>query len=330
MRKIQLFLVVPIVLASGLLVAPSAASAKGAPKHSIWSTDDGAGGNPVLIIKGTDTVKAISTSEQNPQDVAFSPNGKVAYVTEANNVGVISTKSEAFTGTIPLPSSSGPTAIAVTPNGQTAYVADTAGTVSAINLSTDAVTTIQVAPITGGNVEDVAISPDGTTVYASNFGGAISRVSVISTASNTVVNTIAMANVPNGVAFTPDGSKAYVAVNNGTVSVIDTASQSITGSPIAVGHDPVGVAVSPNGVQVDVTNVDSYVSVISTASNTVTSTVTSNINAPTGVQSVVFDGNKKAYVANFGGGVTLIHGKTTTPVSNVGADAFMSSVALEP
>jgi YVTN family beta-propeller protein len=335
--KRQAFLTLAVALVPGLLIAPTVAYAKGAPKRSIWATDEGGSGTPILIIKGTSTIHTISTSEQSPQGVAFAPDGALAYVTESNSVRVVSTKTEAFTGTsIPLPGKGGdpdPGAIAITPNGQTAYVADLDGTVSAINLSNDTVTTIQVAPVTGGNVEDVAISPDGSTVYASNFGGAVSRVSIISTASNTVVNTVSMANVPEGIAFTPSGSRAYVAVNNGTVNVIDTSTQSVVGSPISVGGLPRGVAVSANGALVDVTNEDSYVSMISAATNAVTSKVTSDIDAPEGDQSVVFDGNSKAYVANFGGGVTLIQGKKgtkTTAVSNTGGDAFMFSVSLEP
>jgi YVTN family beta-propeller protein len=77
------------------------------------------------------------------------------------------------------------------------------------------------------------------------------------------------------VAVTPDGSKVYVAnFLDTTVSVIDTATNTVVGSPITVGAAPVGVAVTPDGSKVYVANVASdTVSVIDTASNTVTATI---------------------------------------------------------
>jgi YVTN family beta-propeller protein len=54
----------------------------------------------------------------------------------------------------------------------------------------------------------------------------------------------------------------------GTVSVIDTATNTVTGSAISVGNDPGGVAVSPDGTKVYVASF-SNVSVIDTATNTV-------------------------------------------------------------
>src|SRR5260221_841414 len=72
---------------------------------------------------------------------------------------------------------------------------------------------------------------------------------------------------------------AYI-TNNGdnTVSVIDTATNTVVGSPIPVGSGPYGVAVTPDGSKVYVTNNSTAnpgtVSVIATATNTVTAMVT--------------------------------------------------------
>jgi YVTN family beta-propeller protein len=57
------------------------------------------------------------------------------------------------------------------------------------------------------------------------------------------------------------------------VSVIDTATNTVTGLPIAVGILPRGVAVTPDGSEVYVTNTGSNtMSVIDTATNTVVGT----------------------------------------------------------
>ncbi len=68
---------------------------------------------------------------------------------------------------------------------------------------------------------------------------------------------------------------AYV-VNSGdgTVSVIDTATNTVVGTPIPVGREPYGVAVTPDGKHAYVANRGSNnVSVIDTATNLVVATV---------------------------------------------------------
>jgi len=58
-------------------------------------------------------------------------------------------------------------------------------------------------------------------------------------AFKTVVKTISVGTDPLGVAVTPDGSKVYVAnQSDNTVSVIDTATNTVIGSPIPVGNVP--------------------------------------------------------------------------------------------
>src|SRR5271167_2437248 len=83
-----------------------------------------------------------------------------------------------------------------------------------------------------------------------------------------------------------------------TVSVIDKATNMVTGSPIPVGGEPYGVAVSPDGSKVYVTIEGSNtVSVIDTVRNTVTATIPVG-GEPEGV-TVTPDGSK-VYVADEG------------------------------
>jgi len=80
------------------------------------------------------------------------------------------------------------------------------------------------------------------------------------------------------------------------VSVIDTATNTVIGSPIPVGPNPRAVAVTPDGSKVYVANRgDNTVSVIATATNTVTATIPVGPR-PVGV-AVTPDGSK-VYVAN--------------------------------
>ena len=63
-----------------------------------------------------------------------------------------------------------------------------------------------------------------------------------------------------------------------TVSVIDTATNTVVGSPIPVGGVPIGVAVTPDGTKVYVANeFSNTVSVIHTATKTVVKTVSVGI-----------------------------------------------------
>ena len=91
---------------------------------------------------------------------------------------------------------------------------------------------------------------------------------------------------------------AYI-TNSGdnTVSVIDTATNTVVGSPITVGSLPFGVAVTPDSSKVYVANGDSNsVSVIDTATNIVVgSPITVGV-GPVGV-AVTPDGSN-VYVAN--------------------------------
>jgi YVTN family beta-propeller protein len=97
----------------------------------------------------------------------------------------------------------------------------------------------------------------------------------------------------------------------GTVTVIDTASNTVMGSPIPVGINPSGVAVTPDGKHAYVTNFGisfpppqppGTVSVIDTATNMVTTTITVG-EGPNGV-AVTPDG-KHAYVTT-GVGISVV------------------------
>jgi YVTN family beta-propeller protein len=65
---------------------------------------------------------------------------------------------------------------------------------------------------------------------------AAGEVRVVDPANPNTITTIQVGKLPIGVAVTPDGSKLYVANSgDGNVSVIDTATNTVIGSPISVG-----------------------------------------------------------------------------------------------
>ncbi|HPG75487.1 MAG TPA: beta-propeller fold lactonase family protein, partial [Rhodoglobus sp.] len=90
---------------------------------------------------------------------------------------------------------------------------------------------------------------------------------------------LAPGSAPHSVEFSPDGAQAYIANaggGTGTVEVIDTATDSIVGSPIVSlpsGENPWSIAFSPDGSKAYVAVRDASVLVIDVASATVLSTV---------------------------------------------------------
>ncbi|WP_368626452.1 PE domain-containing protein [Mycobacterium tuberculosis] len=107
-------------------------------------------------------------------------------------------------------------------------------------------------------------------------------------------------NDPHGVAVNPGGNVYVTNFGSGTVSVINPATNTVTGSPITIGNGPSGVAVSPVTGLVFVTNFDSNtVSVIDPTTNTVTGSPITVGTAPTGVAVNPVTG--EVYVTNFAG-----------------------------
>lgn len=126
-----------------------------------------------------------------------------------------------------------------------------------------------------------------------------------------VTDTITVGKYPTAVAVTPDGTRAYVTNSvSDTVSVIDTATNTVDGTPIPT-EDPIGVAVTPDGSRVYVTNeaIDK-VTVFDTADNSILDTISVGT-YPHGV-AVTADGSR-VYVtnANTAGTVSVISTAST-------------------
>ncbi|CRH13558.1 PE-PGRS family protein [Mycobacterium tuberculosis] len=126
------------------------------------------------------------------------------------------------------------------------------------------------------------------------FGGAGGAAGAVTTITH------ASFNDPHGVAVNPGGNVYVTNFGSGTVSVINPATNTVTGSPITIGNGPSGVAVSPVTGLVFVTNFDSNtVSVIDPTTNTVTGSPITVGTAPTGVAVNPVTG--EVYVTNFAG-----------------------------
>ena len=165
---------------------------------------------PITVASNTagTPISGVGTS---PNQIAITPDGKTAYVTDngSNKVYPIALPA----GTVGSPISVGgigvtPLGIAITPDGTKAYTANfgpasnfggTGNTVTPIDLSNNTAGT----PITvGGGPWSIAVTPDSKTVYVGNSND--STVTPIDVATDTAGTAITGVGFPRSLAITPD------------------------------------------------------------------------------------------------------------------------------
>lgn len=273
-----------------------------------------------------------------PTAVAFSPDGKTAYVVNNNNYGdpgsdnitVVDVATNLPIATINDASFSEPWRIAINAAGTKAYVCNSnTTTVSIVDLATNTVTSV-IPGFDGPS--GIVITPDGRYAYVNNYGivmggGNGNTVSVVDLSIDTIVDTIVLGPVntaPAALAITPDGAYVYV-VNyesgnpgTGTVSKIQTSDNSVT-TPISGLSGPFGIVITPNGKYAYVSNFGSNnfypfgstVSVIDLTTDTIIKTISVGIQ-PAGI-AITPDG-RYVYVSNYN---TLYASGPTPPFNSL-------------
>ena len=260
-----------------------------------------------------------------PTQVAVSPDGNRAYVTNtaSKSVSVIDTKTNTVVATIGV--GNRPTQVAVSPDSTRAYVTNTdSKSVSVIDTTTNTV----VATIGVGNrPTQVAVSPDSTRAYVTNTLS--NSVSVIDTTTNKVTATIRVGLTPTQVTVSPNGTRAYVTNTlSNSVSVIDTTTNKVTAT-IRVGLIPTQVTVSPDSTRAYVTNtLSNSVSVIDTTTNKVTATIRVGL---TPTQVTVSPDSTRAYVTNtLSNSVSVIDTKTNKVTATISVGRRPTQVVVSP
>ena len=258
-------------------------------------------GNTVWVLNTASSALSMVTDNGVPalggaRGLAATPDGTKVYVAGifSNSVSVINTASDNISATVALAPGSGPLDIALTPDGTKAYVTrHFDNKASVIRTSDDT----QVAEMNVGGAPR-GVATNGAYAYVADGGS--NSVSVINTATNAVSTLSPVATFPYAIATSPDGTRVYATLQSSDeVKVIDTATNSVVGTPIAVGDQPSGLAVSPDGDQVYVTNfTGDSVTVIDAATSAVLTTVAlPNGSRPWGI-AVSPDGTR-VYVAGY-------------------------------
>jgi YVTN family beta-propeller protein len=182
-----------------------------------------------FIDTATDTVTTLATPNYNPNGVAISPDGTVAYFTSyINNPSVIFMVNLATRKLMPqtLTVNAFPKSIFLTPDGAMAWVLFYQS--SAIYVIDTLSMTVAGTVNAGGQADTgMAFTPDGTRAYVSVYGGS---VSVFNTATLAQIASIPVGDQPTNIVVTNGGSRAYVSSfssNNPVTSVINTATNQV-------------------------------------------------------------------------------------------------------
>jgi len=241
-----------------------------------------------------------------PIDVAITPDGTRAFVTNnyALTVSVIDMRSQKQTST--LTAAASPTRVKVSPDGSRVYVTTAGDNIVGSELYVyDA---RSLAPIThvrvGGSANGIAIDSAAGRLYVSSL--VTDSIYEVSMATNTVLRSFHGGPQPQEVIVTPDHNQLWVAneADSGIV-IIDLAS----GSKIAtVPNTPraFGMAITPDGAQVYVTMfaVGTF-SIVDVASRTVLKTTSGGFNSAPARIAFTADGSR-AVIADLGMGMLVV------------------------
>lgn len=247
-----------------------------------------------LLILDAATMRAGGAADievgREPAHVIIDPQGKLAYVTNAEDdtLSVVDVAQRKVVGEIKTGKS--PHGLRMSPDGREIYAANTGDdSVSVI----DVAGAKEVARIPVGKAPaQVGFTPDGRRVYVSSTTE--NSVSVVDTATRRQIAGVPVGRKPIQVFATPDGRFVYAA-NEGTrenpdntASVIDTATNKVV-TTVETGKGAHGVIVSDDGSRAYIANtIDSTVSVIDTA----TQKVTRNIKVGKGSGGISFKSAK--------------------------------------
>ncbi len=137
--------------------------------------------------------------------------------------------------------------VTLTPSRATAqsqpgvYVAS-GNTVLAIDQPTN---TVRGGAAVGGVASAVVASPDGTRVYATIT--ALDTVAVIDTTSMALVATVPVGDAPSAAVVSPNSQWLYITTTGGVVQVIDTTLRSVVASIPTAGGSVGGMAITADG-----------------------------------------------------------------------------------
>ena len=209
----------------------------------------------VLSTANNSIVASISVGSA-PDQLAFSPDGRLAYVSNilSATVSVIDTATLSVVATIGGVGA-GANTVCVSPDGSRVYVGSHWNGVSVIDTSSNTVIANLPLNSPNGPVVAMALTPDGTKLYVTDrhhSSQTPNNVWVVNTATNSVETriTVDAGFDGGGLVVSSDGAILYAsAATDNTVLAIDTATNQII-MAISVGQVPRAIATGTISIQV--------------------------------------------------------------------------------
>jgi YVTN family beta-propeller protein len=180
-----------------------------------------------------------------PTDVAFSPAGNWAYVTNqaARTIGVVDTRTNTQVAEVPVQGD--PFRVVVGPEGLRVYA--TTNTGNLVQVDTDTRTVAWTRQL-GGNLNGLAINATGTRIYVGDVGGRVYELD----AAGEVIRTFVIPGKPQGLALSSDGTELYVAGEAGDFVVTDLE-RGREKARIRLSAGGFGIALTPDEAQIWIT-----------------------------------------------------------------------------
>ncbi|NYF98168.1 beta-propeller fold lactonase family protein [Janibacter cremeus] len=268
------------------------------------------------------------TSKGAPVEMAFSPDGETAWVSNYSMYGEnflpegkdacagpkgvsdsyvykIDTSSLEIVDVIEV--GAVPKYVAATPDGKQVLVSNWCSMdLSVIDVEQGEVTS--TIPLGGDNPRGIEVSPDSSTAYVALMGS--DRTVSVELASGEVdADFTDTGDGPRHLVLSPEGEHLYVTNNNsGTVSEVDAATGEVT-REVAVGTQPRSMAMSPDGGALYVVNYnDATMSKVATEDFEVIQTVKTDPH-PIGITYEPTE--QRVWVANYGGSIIVFDDSRT-------------------
>ncbi len=197
-----------------------------------------------FIDEPTRNILKIAAVDRNPHEVAVTPDGRKAFVSNAggNTISVFDMHTLEIVDTIRHPEFNFPHEGKITQDGRLILASTYANKVFVIDTATHAITNIIPAQRMS---HMVSLTPDDKFAYVSNIGA--NSLSVLDLATETWVAHYPTGRSPEGIGISPDGQWAYVAnQDDNMVYILDTATHSLQ-ARIRTSDVPIRVAFTPDG-----------------------------------------------------------------------------------
>jgi YVTN family beta-propeller protein len=213
--------------------------------------------NVSIINLKTGKTEAVIPVEHGPHEVAVSPSGKTAAISNygdfnkvSNSVSIINIRDKVKTKTISLGSYERPHGIEYLNEDELIATCETKMVLLRVNITTETITEVAGTAQSGSHM--LALSKTDNMAYVANVSSG--SISVIDVMQNKLVTVIPFQPGVEGLDVSPDGKELWVANrNDSSVTVINTS----TKKTIVVLHAhqlPFRVKFLPNGKQVAISN----------------------------------------------------------------------------